>query len=479
MLRPIYRALPILVFLFLIGSTAGAASLPALTRPPLGDEWYLILLNNEKSGFLHLHTEKSGDGYTFTSESSVKITVLGFSREAASRETYTVNRDLTLKSFVVEETLDRSPMTLEGAATPQGIKVVVKKAGERNEKLLRSKAPVYPSAAINLYPLMHGFAPGKTYKFSYLDVESVKVKPVAVSAIGIEREGNSDTLHMQNNLYSFVDNDIWTDTAGTTLRESVRDDMVVTRRESEQSVKAFMAEGAVNGKDFILDYSMVKPDRPLKAPRGLKTLVLEISGVPAGLALPAGPRQKVERAGNGTEIVTSGDLPWQREELSSSDRSKYLEPSDRIPVNQEIAARAAKIVGDEKDPVARIKKLATWTAREIEGAVTDTLSPMETLKVKKGNCQAHARLYTALARAAGIPTRFVSGLMYAEGNGFLYHSWAESFADGHWMAVDPTFGQIPSDATHIKLAEGAEPDDMAPMAGMIGRIGIKVVEERR
>ena len=75
----------------------------------------------------------------------------------------------------------------------------------------------------------------------------------------------------------------------------------------------------------------------------------------------------------------------------------------------------------------------------------------------------------------GIPTRVVSGLVYMEEAGFLYHTWAESFV-GYWIAVDPTFDQIPADATHIKLIEGESFCDLSPLVNVIGRLQATVVD---
>ena len=124
-----------------------------------------------------------------------------------------------------------------------------------------------------------------------------------------------------------------------------------------------------------------------------------------------------------------------------------------------------------------MEKLTHWVATTVKGTVTDSQSPLETLESRSGNCQSHTRLYTSLARAAGIPTRFVSGLVYAPGQGFLYHSWAESFV-GEWLAVDPTFGQVPVDASHIKLVEGDSPDDMSALAAVVGKLKAKVIEQK-
>jgi len=155
---------------------------------------------------------------------------------------------------------------------------------------------------------------------------------------------------------------------------------------------------------------------------------------------------------------------------------KYREASDRIMANNpEIIRRKTEILAETKDPWLAVEKLVSWVSANLEYTISDSQTPLETLEKRTGNCQSHARLYASLARAAGIPTRYVSGLVYAEGKGFLYHSWAESFV-GYWLPVDPTFGEVPANATHIKLAEGDSPADLAPLAGIIGKVRARVVD---
>jgi len=48
---------------------------------------------------------------------------------------------------------------------------------------------------------------------------------------------------------------------------------------------------------------------------------------------------------------------------------------------------------------------------------------------------------------------------------------------GEWLAVDPTFGQVPVDASHIKLIEGDSPDDMSALAAMVGKLKATVLEK--
>jgi transglutaminase-like putative cysteine protease len=132
----------------------------------------------------------------------------------------------------------------------------------------------------------------------------------------------------------------------------------------------------------------------------------------------------------------------------------------------------------KKDAKEVAQVLAAWTADWLKDTVEDGGSALTSLKERTGNCQTHARLYTALARAAGIPTRFVSGLVYQEGKGFLYHSWAESLLSERWTAVDPTYNQLPADPTHLKFYEGHTQEDLAPIIAIIGRIRISVLESK-
>ena len=165
-------------------------------------------------------------------------------------------------------------------------------------------------------------------------------------------------------------------------------------------------------------------------------------------------------------------------ELAAADGSGSSYSSElysaKPPESDELAVAEKGILGGERKPERVVEKLVRWVAEVKES--DDNGSPLETVRSRKGNSLSRTRLYVALASAAGIPTRFVSGLVYETGKGFLFHCWAESRL-GTWMPVDPCRGQVPADATHIKLAEGDSPEAMAPLAGLIGKIMAKVVEE--
>ena len=460
-----------------------AKSIPPLAGPPLGELWYIISMGDERTGFAHTTISAAPGGYEIVSAGSVKMLVLGFSREASSKETYMVNKDLSLRSFAVEQTIDGSPMRLRGEVTARGVIVHVESAGGTREKTVKVRGAVYPPPVLNLYPLMRGITPGKKYRLQMLDVEEVKVKDVTVSVIdGETLPGWGDVVHLRNDLYPFVDNDIWIDPAGNTVKESVRDGLIVTNREEGSVVRQFILEAALAKKDFALDFSLVRVVRTIEKPLELKKMVLELSGFPEAVPLLVDGRQKAVRLEGGRVIFTvdnSLDAPFvESAAMDSPENKKYLEPTDHIMSDtSDVIEEKGRILKAEKDPLKAVQILTRWVAANIEDRVIDSQTALETLRSRKGNCQSHTRLYAALARSAGIPTRFVSGLVYRAGKGFLYHSWAESYA-GRWIAVDPTFGQIPADATHVKLVEGDSPGELAALAGIVGRVKGKIMEEK-
>jgi transglutaminase-like putative cysteine protease len=473
---------PFIVLILLVGSLDVSARTFSLPKtPPLGERWFGIYLNDERTGFARVGIDEIPDGYRIQSESAVKMSGLGFSRESTIREYYVVNKDLSLRSLQVSQTIDGKRMKLTGESRDRGIRITIESDGTRKERILTKNGPIYPPAVLNLYPLFHGAAAGKKYLVSMLDVEAVKVKDVRFTVIGFEKVSGVETIHLRNNQYPVVDNDIWLDSAGNTLKESVRDGWIETRSEDAGSARRFLADAALSRKEMILDFSLIPVDMSIARAKELRRLVVEVSGFPEHLPLLSGLVQKGERT-VGDKVHFTVDLSLARQQVKAppeeaQDLKPYLASSDRIlPEHPEIVRRKTEILNGVTDPFMIIEKLSSWVAGYLEESTEDRLSPLETLKARSGNSQAHARLYASLARSAGIPTRFVSGIVYVSGKGFLYHSWAESYV-GYWLPVDPVSGQTPADATHIKLAEGDSEGDIGALAGVIGSISARILQQ--
>lgn len=85
-------------------------------------------------------------------------------------------------------------------------------------------------------------------------------------------------------------------------------------------------------------------------------------------------------------------------------------------------------------------------------------SALDTLQRRSGDCTEAAVLLAALGRAAGIPTRVASGVVYSRqsyhgvANAFIPHSWVVAYVDGAWRSFDLALREF--DSTHIALTIG-------------------------
>ena len=100
---------------------------------------------------------------------------------------------------------------------------------------------------------------------------------------------------------------------------------------------------------------------------------------------------------------------------------------------------------------------------------------LSTLKNRIGDCNEHAVLFAAMARAAYLPAKVEAGVVYLNGR-FFYHAWnLVDLGRGDWITADALFNQLPADVTHIRLASGAQ-EDQLNILGLIGKLGITLLE---
>jgi len=475
-----YIRLIVLVFIMVCSSaTVFAAPAKMISAPPMSENWFGIYVDTDRVGFYRQVISPSSDGYRMEGYGSVRMKVMGFSKEASMRETYLVSKELGLRSFEVEQTINGTSSRVSGTAAGGVLKLKNSSGSKVTDKQLKFRGELFPGPALNIYPLMRDASPGKSYKLSAFDPEELKIKEVNISVLGEENTPEGiPAIRLRNNLYPFVNNDIWVDRHGTTLLESVREGLVITRHEDPKLLGTFIGDLALAKKDLIYDFSLVRIASPIKEPAKLTGLAVEISGWNDLLPLLQEGGQLAEKRADGIMTIKTGALvPAEQESRTTKPAEFYLKPAEKIESDApEIVAQAKTLAAAAAHQEELARAAASWTAEWLKDSVDDGGSAAESFRSRSGNCQTHARLYTALARAAGLPTRFVSGLVYLADKGFLYHSWAESFIGDRWVSVDPTYNQLPADPSHLKLLEGHLPEDLAPLVSIIGRIKITVLD---
>ena len=102
------------------------------------------------------------------------------------------------------------------------------------------------------------------------------------------------------------------------------------------------------------------------------------------------------------------------------------------------------------------------------GSTTAATPAATAFHERRGVCQDFAHIFIAVARAADIPARYVSGhLLRRDGSGPqpASHAWVEAWVEGlGWVAFDPTNG-ICADEAYIRVAAGLDYSEAAPLAG--------------
>jgi hypothetical protein len=154
---------------------------------------------------------------------------------------------------------------------------------------------------------------------------------------------------------------------------------------------------------------------------------------------------------------------------------KYVSPEPLIQSKDDgLFLLAYNVQHFQHVPKIVAQELNTWVHDSITPRVTFGVpSALDVLKTRVGDCNEHTQLYIAMARAVGLPARIAAGLAYVDGK-FYYHAWPEVFM-GEWVGVDPTFGQFPADAAHLRFTIGGL-ERQTSLLRLMGNLKIDVLE---
>ena len=219
--------------------------------------------------------------------------------------------------------------------------------------------------------------------------------------------------------------------------------------ENEQSAKSNVGTSNLN----VL--SAISIDKPIQSYQKLSLLNLEIKTV-VPIDIENSFQQKINKKDKNTFLVSLGPEINFYENFNKKEYNNSLKKSSKYPVKSlEITNIIKSLLKDVKNDKDKVYRILAYTSNVlIDNSFSNTDDAIQMLKNSKGDCTEHAILFTTLARAAGIPAREVSGLIYnneEEKPSFNAHAWAEVAIDGKWFAVDPMWREIKISPIHIKL----------------------------
>ena len=202
---------------------------------------------------------------------------------------------------------------------------------------------------------------------------------------------------------------------------------------------------------FAFDDAVISVDQSIPPLETLNKLMLEIVGVYDG-GIYSGYQQRVFTKNGKTFLVLGNDIGVPEKSLPG-DVQKYVQESSLYPIEDlAIQKMVGEVVGDTTDDWEKVEALLGHVKKYVvDDYTSNSMSVFEVLDKRKGDCSEHTLLFNTLARAAGIPSREVRGLMNYEDRKFGLHAWNEVLVGGEWHSVDATWGYIATPLTHIKF----------------------------
>jgi hypothetical protein len=261
---------------------------------------------------------------------------------------------------------------------------------------------------------------------------------------------------------------VWISETGEVLKESGLMGLVM-----EKTDKHLALAKIDGGQGDLTDMLAITSNVTFEAPERLELLKVKVEGVDTASLAPAGGRQSL----SGQELtILKESLSEQGGEAAPEEGLEEFLRSDALIQADDPAIRqaAAGIIAPGGPPREQAERLVRWVYENIEKKpVVSMPNALSTLTHRQGDCNEHAMLLAALARAAGIPAQVETGLVYLKGK-FFYHAWNRVYV-GRWITVDATFGQMPADVTHIRLA-GGRIDQQLDLIPVIGNIRLTVTD---
>ena len=491
---PLNIALIFMLGLFLTGCAgryfhdAGVPPFPApvyeLSGLPYSEYWTGIIFNGNKIGFSHFSIKASKDfpgHYEIRSETMLHFRFFMVDKKISLVSYDLVREDLSLKEFQYHYDMDGSMMKVSGGCDKESLKI----SRVSNNKTLSETIPVtgsiYPGSVVYLYPAVRGIEIGRTYSYDVFDSESQSIDTVSQEILAYQHSDlfSGKAFKMETEYFG-QEMTSWIDASGKPLFEMALGGVLLSGLESESEAKRYLLESSMNKDETLLNFSLIKTKHPITHPEQATYLEAIISGTGDDFTMPSDVRQVCKNIDSKIHCrirVQSPDETVAGDDGHEGSLNEYLLSTYTVPCNDErIAAIAADITKDAATDLEKIEAIFLWIKENIKKEPIDVFTALDVLDGKKAECQGHAYLYAAFARSAGIPTRVIGGIVYAEDfKGFLYHSWAESLINNQWIALDPTTSQVPADATHIKFIEGESMSSLVPLVGMIGKLGIEIV----
>ena len=149
----------------------------------------------------------------------------------------------------------------------------------------------------------------------------------------------------------------------------------------------------------------------------------------------------------------------------------YLAGTSLTHADEAIVDFARRHVGDSRPDERFLLDLAQAVCETVQyekGATAVDESAARAFARGKGVCQDQAHVFIACCRAVGIPVRYVSGYLHAQGQAEIAsHAWVDAWLgrESGWVSIDVTHRER-AGPSHCRLAVGRDYLDAGPVRGV-------------
>lgn len=468
------------------------------------DRWYCATRNGKPIGHVHRTLHATDTGYVGEEAMRFRIQAMGVVQEIAGRIEARLGPDMGVSELTLFLGSGLFRFQASVRVTEDRTLVVSTEAGET---VIPVEGPIHLPGFFLLAhlrdrpPAIDLFEPFQfsRYRVKVLTEETEVIdiggKPVETRRLDVEAMGLQQSA--------------WIDATGTILRETGPMGLALEVCEAARAL-ASLSEAA--GDDWAIEASIAS-DKTLVDPNLLQTLRIRLSGPIDRLALD-GDRQRfsngeleirkerilqtcIRTLGSDTpytkasalvqsdhpDIVSlaaslmekvggSGGRPSGAKATDATIRPDEGRGEGGVSSETEASVRSSSDCTDAPPVPKQVRTILGWMADNIQKRPVFSLpNALDTLRNRAGDCNEHAALFAALARACGIPTRIETGLVYLKGR-FYYHAWNAVFWN-EWITVDASMGQFPADVTHIRLAMD---EDATGLVAAVGNLRLSVLE---
>jgi transglutaminase-like putative cysteine protease len=462
------------------------------TEPVSRIEHKGIYFQGQRIGQVVESVMPTASGYQMTEKARFQLKVMGTERKIATDLLLNTSRDFSLEDFRYRLSSPGVDFAATGKRQGQILKVKLHTAGTSRQIDLPLPNSPYLPISLRLFLSRQKLTVGEEYSLPFFDPLTLRTESVRVRVEGPEEvlvDGAAAKATRVSGSFKGIRTTLWVDNQGAVVKEQGPLGFTLER---ESSKKHGEPSGAAS-LDLISFVSVV-PNQRVSNPLQRTSLKLLLTGFhPEDFKLSSG-RQQLEGSILSIKQENLAKIKSYRLPFHNPAFLPYLAATPFMQSDHpRIVSLAKTVLSGETDASKAVARIKDWVYTNIRKEPTVSLpSALEVIVRRRGDCNEHAVLFGALAKAAGIPTRTIVGLVYLNspldpsraldpesqyrtGGAFYYHAWSEVWL-GDWVSVDPTLNQFPTDVTHIRFIEG-EIDRQMDLLKVLGQVKIELLKE--